>query len=405
MREKPKNAAERLADLGTEAKREGKDRVGETILSVKYGKGHEQQVRSLKGKKEELVSTYAYLINKDEKDEEVACLKPEGLKLMIIHRLTALMPFQCGKCLRDYCQERQENSKVTCLRCDQPACPYCFPDPVGQDLVYLCQPCKKVVKDDLGVNRLEEKHFLKSSLKRKEVVTLDENSDEEYENVVEDDEELDENPSQNDREREEAEGIENDYVPPGWRKKLPKKDSGKREKVESQTTSPKVCIHHKKGRCKFGLSGKKRIDGEWKKCPFAHPRVCEKLLTNGDRGKFGCRGNCGKFHPKMCYSSMNSKRCPHGKECRNGYHVRNTVTAAGNENDSSPRAGRQVKNDSKIPTSQKSEGPFFDVGQKVRQEILQVLKELNLSASPPPPPQPKAVTKEELKDALMALLQ
>ena len=332
MREKPKNAAERLADLGTEAKREGKDRVGETILSVKYGKGHEQQVRSLKGKKEELVSTYAYLINKDEKDEEVACLKPEGLKLMIIHRLTTLMPFQCGKCLREYCQERQENSKVTCLRCDQPACPDCFPDPIGQDLVYLCQPSKKVVKDDLGVNRLEEKHFLKSSLKRKEVVTLDENSDEEYENV-EDDEELDENPSQNDREREEAEGIENDYVPPGWRKKLPKKDSGKREKVESQTTSPKVCIHHKKGRCKFGLSGKKRIDGEWKKCPFAHPRVCEKLLTNGDRGKFGCRGNCGKFHPKMCYSSMNSKRCPHGKECRNGYHVRNTVTAAGNENE------------------------------------------------------------------------
>ena len=85
--------------------------------------------------------------------------------------------------------------------------------------------------------------------------------------------------------------------------------------------------------------------------------------------------------------------------------MRNTVTAAGNENDSSPRAGRQVKNDSKIPTSQKSEGPFFDVGQKVRQEILQVLKELNLSASPPPPPQPKAVTKEELKEALMALLQ
>ena len=404
MREKPTNAAQRLADLGTEAKREGKDRVAETILSVKYGKGHEQQVRSLKGKKEELVSTYAYLINKDEKDEEVACLKPEGLKLMIIHRLTTLMPFQCGKCLREYCQERQENSKVTCLRCDQPACPDCFPDPIGQDLVYLCQPCKKVVKDDLGVNRLEEKHFLKSSLKRKEVVTLDENSDEEDENA-EDDEELDENPSQNDREREEAEGIENDYVPPGWRKKLPKKDSGKREKVESQTTSPKVCIHHKKGRCKFGLSGKKRIDGEWKKCPFAHPRVCEKLLTNGDRGKFGCRGNCGKFHPKMCYSSMNSKRCPHGKECRNGYHVRNTVTAAGNENDSFPRAGKQVKNDSKIPTSQQSESPFFDVGQKVRQEILQVLKELNLSASPPPPPQPKAVTKEELKEALMALLQ
>ena len=38
-------------------------------------------------------------------------------------------------------------------------------------------------------------------------------------------------------------------------------------------------------------------------------------------------------------------------------------------------------------------------------EILQVFKELNLNATPTPPPQPKAVTKEELKEALMALLQ
>ena len=45
MREKPTNTAERLADLGTEAKREGNDRVGDTIFNVKYGKGHEQQVR------------------------------------------------------------------------------------------------------------------------------------------------------------------------------------------------------------------------------------------------------------------------------------------------------------------------------------------------------------------------
>ena len=45
MREKPTNAAERPADLGTEAKREGKDRVGDTIFNVKYGKGQEQQMR------------------------------------------------------------------------------------------------------------------------------------------------------------------------------------------------------------------------------------------------------------------------------------------------------------------------------------------------------------------------
>ena len=406
MKAKPTNAAQRLVELGTNAKSEGKDRVAEMIFNVKAGTDPDQQLRSLKGKKEELVSTYAYLINKDEKDKEVTCLKPDGLKLMIIHRLNTLMPIECGKCLKDYCQEREENSKVICLRCDQPACPECYPDLLGHDnLVYLCQPCRKVVKNDLGVNRLEEKHFLKASLRKKEVINLTEEN-EDYEEE-EDDEEDDDQATQDDRKREEAEGIENAYVPAGWKEKVPKKKDGKPEKVDENPTT-KVCIHHKRGRCKFGLSGKKKIDGEWKKCPFAHPRVCEKLLTNGDRGRFGCRGNCGKFHPKMCFSSMNSKKCPHGKECRNGYHVRGTMNteATGIEKENAfLKAGRQDKSESKMPTGQQNEGPFFDLGQKVRQEILQVFKELNLSATPTPPPQPKAVTKEELKEALMALLQ
>ena len=47
--------------------------------------------------------------------------------------------------------------------------------------------------------------------------------------------------------------------------------------------------------------------------------------------------------------------------------------------------------------------PFFDLGQKVREEILGVLKELKLT-TPPPRPEPKIVSKEELKEALMALL-
>ena len=42
--------------------------------------------------------------------------------------------------------------------------------------------------------------------------------------------------------------------------------------------------------------------------------------------------------------------------------------------------------------------PFFDLGQKVREEILGVLKELKLT-TPPPRPEPKIVSKEELKEA------
>ena len=156
------------------------------------------------------------------------------------------------------------------------------------------------------------------------------------------------------------------------------------------------------------MSGKKKVDGEWKKCPFAHPRVCEKLLSNGDRGKFGCKGDCKKLHPKMCYSSLNSKKCPHDKECRNGYHVRGTVKPenAGSRNEHAfPKAGRPERILPACPQAglSKQNEPFFDLGQKVREEILRVLKELKLT-TPPPPPEPKIVSKEELKEALMALL-
>ena len=41
-----------------------------------------------------------------------------------------------------------------------------------------------------------------------------------------------------------------------------------------------------------------------------NPKVCNKLLTNGVRGSQGCNGKvCEKHHPKMCYSSMNTKVC------------------------------------------------------------------------------------------------
>ena len=425
MRAKPGHAAERLAELATKAIAEGKKDVADVILKVKAEKEHDENLKGLKkANKPEMVSTYAYLTNKEEKDKEVCSLNVVGLRLMIIHRLTTLMPKECEKCLKDHTQDREEIPKVACLRCDRPACPECFSEPMGHDSwVYVCQPCKKVVKDDLGVNRLEEKHFLKSSRSKKSLITLEEDdgkSDEEEEEEEEEDDDTSEEATQafKDPVEEEEEGIESAFLPASWKKRGFKNKEAKKSDKEEKT---KVCIHHRKGRCNFGMSGKKKVDGEWKKCPFAHPRVCEKLLSNGDRGKFGCKGDCKKLHPKMCYSSMNSKKCPHDKECRNGYHVRGTVKTenAGNRNETAfPRAGRRPENNAThLPTEKtwpafpragvskqsEQEQPFFDLGQKVREEILGVLRELKLT-SPPPPPEPKIVSKEELKEALMALL-
>ena len=330
---------------------------------------------------------------------------------MILHRLNTLMPMECEKCLKDHTPDREEMPKVMCITCDHQACPGCFSEPMD-GWVYVCQPCKKVVKDDLGVGRLEDKHYLKSSKPKKKVlITLEEGEEKGDDEEEEEDEDTSDEATQAyeepaDAEKEEAEGIENAFLPAGWKKRGFKNKEAKKTDKEEKTT--KVCIHHRKGRCNFGLSGKMKVDGEWKKCPFAHPRVCEKLLSNGDRGKFGCKGDCRKLHPKMCYSSLNTKKCPHDKQCRNGYHVRGTEKTenAGKRNESAfPKAGRSEKT---WPACPQTGGPnqseaFFDLGQKVREEILGVLKELKLT-SPPPPPEPKIVSKEELKEALMALL-
>ena len=159
MKAKPGIAAERLADLATEAKSEGKQEIAEVILKVKAENEHGDNLKGLKkAKQAEMKSTYAYLLNKEEKDEDVSSLNIFGLRLMILHRLNTLMPKECEKCLKDHTPDREEIPKVICIRCDHKACPECFSEPMA-GWVYVCQPCKKVVKDDLGVNRLEEKHF------------------------------------------------------------------------------------------------------------------------------------------------------------------------------------------------------------------------------------------------------
>ena len=53
---------------------------------------------------------------------------------------------------------------------------------------------------------------------------------------------------------------------------------------------------------------------------------------------------------------------------------------------------------------QTGSSPFFDLGQKVREEILQVLRELKLTPPAPPPP-PKKVSREDLMEALKELMK
>ena len=80
--------------------------------------------------------------------------------------------------------------------------------------------------------------------------------------------------------------------------RLEKAESAK--KVSFQSTT---CTFYKQNICKFGISGKG--------CQFFHPKMCQRLLSNGNNNRKGCNkdGKCNYFHPPMCRNSLNKRLC------------------------------------------------------------------------------------------------
>ena len=103
-----------LTKIVTEAGGLELDEVRKTLFRVKAGDLAKESVENLKGAKvEELERTYAYLTNKEEKDEEVTKLKVEGLKAMIICSLRQLTPVGCPKCNVVYVNDRLDDLQHT----------------------------------------------------------------------------------------------------------------------------------------------------------------------------------------------------------------------------------------------------------------------------------------------------
>lgn len=328
-----------LAMLATEASTLKLDDVGKTILMVKPGDSIKEVNKNLtSASSQALARTYAHLTNLKEDEEDVTKFLKEGLVEMIFYRLKQLMPAGCKKCNKVHVNGREEVPQVTCRMCGIGACKDCYPveEAMGK-WSFLCGECDKSVSKMMGEDALKPGLFSaaykkKKSGKERATPTV-ENEDGEIEE--ENDEEKEEN---GEKENVEVEIVEDDFqeVKNTQRGFKAKKTVTKPEKDKKENDGEKkepICHHFKKARCHHGMSGKQSYNGI-AKCPFRHPMICQKLLRNGDRGRGGCRGKeagCNEFHQvKMCYSSMNSKKCSNGKDCSNGYHVKGTVMTKAN---------------------------------------------------------------------------
>ena len=312
--------------LVTEANNLNLDDVSSTILLVKPGETEKETVKRIKkALVKPLTRTYAFLMNLKEDDEEVTKFTQSGLAEMIFYRLKQLMPKGCKTCNNPYVNERTDVPLITCKLCGTGACKACFPqEERSNKWSFLCMSCDKQIENMMGEQVLNKSHFRvrKKQDKPEENNERGDENNKEVEDVNEEEKE----------DEEVIEVVEDDFKEPkkrGYRAKK-KNGDGNRTTSENHEKKTAICHHFKKARCHHGLSGKQPHGGA-AKCPYRHPMICPKLLRHGDRAKGGCRGKidgCNDFHGvKMCYSSMNTKKCDNMKDCRHGYHIKGTVAS------------------------------------------------------------------------------
>ena len=317
-----------LSMLATEATNLELDDVGTIIYLVKTGDKVGESVKRLKakGKQKPMARTFAFLMNLKEDDDKVKKFTKDGLAEMIFFRLKQLMPKCCKICNKATINGREEMPLVSCKLCGIGACKDCFPsEERSGKWFFLCGCCDQQTSGMMGEEALDKSHFRVN--KKQDKADGNKEKDDVDEELEDGDDEM-----EDEKEKEVVEILDEneDFKVAKKRGFLAKK---KKDEIENKTKSAEaekvaICHHFKKARCHHGISGKQAYNGT-PKCPYRHPMICQRLLRHGDRAKGGCRGRedgCSDFHQvKMCYSSMNTKKCDQLKDCKNGYHVKGTV--------------------------------------------------------------------------------
>ena len=340
----PKKA---LIFLHDEAKKEDEE-LAAIIFSIKINNNYKQNYAALsKPTKASLIKTYAWLMKTNVDDDKVVQMNLQGIKKMILYRINQITADLCRGCNKVVHYRREEDYAVTCWECGRGACPDCYPSliSVGKNWRFLCHHCLDTIGKLRGFEALQDTDFLKVKKSKKATKDADEaqkddneEEDEEVEDTAEP-KEGDESPddscvfvtdvaTQDDGENRE-ENPNHAFVEQPTRGFKAKNNKPATTEPEKSKQKDKTCNFFLQGRCHWGMSGRKprkNLPDSPKECPYAHPRVCTKLLHHGD-GKhtsYGCDGkSCKKAHPKMCVSSMKSRVC--GKSCKNGFHLKGTT--------------------------------------------------------------------------------
>ena len=169
----PEDLSQRILNLQTEA---ADDDVTKVLFKIKSVEDFNQNVANLSNQGKDMVtvkmlrSTLAFLHDTSVEDKKVAMLHKTGLCKMIMARIYQLAPYYCDLCQKFHYLMRGQEPVIACLRCGAGACPTCY---TGEDILtlrkwkYICQGCESVVKNDIGLGKLDAKDWNKDFDKNK----------------------------------------------------------------------------------------------------------------------------------------------------------------------------------------------------------------------------------------------
>ena len=138
----------------------------------------------------------------------------------------------------------------------------------------------------------------------------------------------------------------------------------------------RVCKFYKTSSCKHGVNGTG--------CKFSHPKKCIKFLKHGEKAG-GCKkkGECERYHPPLCWNSVNYGTCHH-KKCT-FHHLRGTKFI--------PREEPQAD----VPADDERR----EVGRDSRRDMSRLRQDkqrptyAQMTTTPRPRPQPPAAKEDE----------
>ena len=269
-----------------------------------------------------------------------------------ICRIQNLLPDYCPLCKQEYCTKLKDPNLLNCKVCGQKAYHSCILDRLGitgekrstltssdvwkmlnplglTGLHYLCAACEVATIPSEDVGKLKRKTKSTSTAEATHQECTQESI---AESDVFEPPSVSETQSQNETSEKADTSVRLDQP-----QITPKKSA-----------KPKpTCPFYIKGLCRHGISGK--TNGN---CSKAHPTLCQKLMTYGDKRPRGCsKGkDCDKLHPKMCPSSLSHRECLN--ETCTLYHVKGTRRQPTNPQPESEDARAAAPQDRNSPTTQ-----------------------------------------------------